>query len=126
LRDAVEAWIGHTQLFALIHIRRALQKVQRRGEHLGRDHAVLAVVTKARDHPWLIVVAPEQRVPAAAGLHAHLPVGENLLELQEVEVSLHPLLQVGVIDFQVVEVEGHRQFFRRWIRVANAVFQAGG
>ncbi|MNY48166.1 hypothetical protein D3C86_1834760 [compost metagenome] len=110
----IEPRIGHAQFFTLVHERRALQEMQRRAEHLRRHHPMLTVVTKTRDHPRLIMVTPEQRVPAAAGLHAGLPVGEDALECEEIEIGANPLLQVRVIHLQVMKVEGHRQLFRLW------------
>ena len=122
----IEARIGHAQLFTLIHERRALKEMQRRAEHLRRHHPMLTVMTKTRDHTRLVVVTPEQRVPAATSLHPGLPIGEDALECEEIEIGANPLLQVRVINLQVMKVEGHRQFFRLRSRVANAVFQTGG
>ncbi|MNF83774.1 hypothetical protein D3C84_661040 [compost metagenome] len=71
------------------------------------------------------MITPEQRIPAAAGLHAGLPVGEDALEFEEVEIGANPFLQVRVIDFQVMEVEGHRQLFGARPRITNTVFETG-
>ena len=49
-------------------------KVQDGAEHLGRAHAVLAVVAEARDDARLVVVVPVQAVPADVR-QPHLPAG---------------------------------------------------
>ena len=56
--------VCHSDLFALVDVRRPLHHVQAGRQHLGRDNAVLrAVVSEAGDSTGLIVVVPEKAVP---------------------------------------------------------------
>ena len=96
----------------------------------GRQHGrrlgtVTLNVTKTVQCAWLIVVIPEQRVPAAAGLHTQRPVVQNLLQLGKTERHLRPLLAVLVVHLQVVEAEHHIQLVVRRVGVAHAVLDAG-
>ena len=91
----------------------------------GREHfrgflPIRFVIAEARDDARLVVVAPEERVPAAARRHLLLPVGKELLELVEVRRHERPLVAILVIDLQVMEAERHGEFVLRGIRVADA------
>ncbi len=98
IADAVEVRIGHTDLFALINIGRALHAVQHHRQHLRRRHPVRAFVAKARDDARLIVVTPEQRVPCPV-VHPLLPVAEQRLQRHIVRAGEGPFLSAGIIDF---------------------------
>ena len=66
--------VNHADFLTLIHVRGAAQQVNHGGQHSRRLGAVALNVAKAVQGARLIVVIPEQRVPAAAGLHAQRPV----------------------------------------------------
>ena len=86
--------------------------MQHGAEHLGADGAVLGgVVTEAGDGARLVVVVPVQGVPAAA-VQAFLPVGEDLLEVNQVEAAVGPLAghaTFGGVYVHVLELEHHLQ-----------------
>ena len=71
------------------------------------------------------MVIPEQRVPAAAGLHTQCPIVQNLLQLGKKERYLRPLLAVLVVHLQMVEAEHHVQLVVCRVGVAHAVFDTG-
>ena len=108
----VEEDVGHAQLFTLVDVGGALHQVQHGAEHLGADGAVLGgVVTEAGDGARLVVVVPVQGVPAAA-VQAFLPVGEDLLEVNQVEAAVGPLAghaTFGGVYVHVLELEHHLQ-----------------
>ena len=59
-----EMHVCHSDLFALVDVRRPLHHVQAGRQHLGGDNAILrAVVSEAGDRAWLVVVVPEKAVP---------------------------------------------------------------
>ena len=79
----LEAQVGHADLLALIDKRRApLEDVH------GRQHLAALVVVflaaVAADDPGMVVVFDVERVPGPA-LELHLPLGEGLLHLAQVE-----------------------------------------
>ncbi|MNP31193.1 hypothetical protein D3C76_1243030 [compost metagenome] len=98
--------------------------MQHHRQHLGGGDSQLALVAKARNDAWLVVITPEQRVPGAV-MHALLPVVENLLQLDVIWCGQRPLLPVGIVYFQVVEVEGHRQLGTALRRILLAMLQRG-
>ena len=108
----VEEDVGHAQLFTLVDVGGALHQVQYGAQHLGADGAVLGgVVTEAGDGARLVVVVPVQGVPAAA-VQALLPVGEDLLEVNQVEAAVGPLAghaTFGGVYVHVLELEHHLQ-----------------
>lgn len=106
--DVREVGIRHADLLTLIDVRRAAHEVNRGGEHLGRLLPIFAGVAKARDDARLVVVAPEDGIPAAACGHALLPRGEDLLEFVDVRRHQRPLVAVLVVDLEVVEGKRHR------------------
>ena len=95
------------------------------GEHRRRLVAVLVRVPEAVEGAGLVVVVPEQGVPAPALLHADRPLPQQALELRQVEVLERPLLAVLVVDFEVVEVEHHRQLVVGGVGVADARLDGG-
>ena len=108
----VEEDVGHAQLFTLVDVGGALHQVQHGAQHLGADGAVLGgVVTETGDGARLVVVVPVQGVPAAA-VQALLPVGEDLLEVNQVEAAVGPLAghaALGGVHIHVLELEHHLQ-----------------
>ena len=108
----VEEDVGHAQLFTLVDVGGALHQVQHGAQHLGADGAVLGgVVTEAGDGARLVVVVPVQGVPPAA-VQALLPVGEDLLEVNQVEAAVGPLAghaTLGGVHIHVLELEDHLQ-----------------
>jgi len=101
--------VGHAQFLTLVDIGGATHEVAAGGEHLGALAMKRAVVAQARHDTRLIVVAPEQRVPAAARLHALLPGLEQMLELDDVGACESPFVTVPIVDLEVVEAERHRE-----------------
>ena len=123
--DALITRVGHADLLPLIDVGGALQPVQGAGQHLGGHHPMFALVAEAGDYARLVVVAPEQRRPPLA-VHAALPVVEDALEFEEIERRLGPLVAVGVIHLEVVEVEHHGEFRPVQRTIALAVLETGG
>ena len=84
--------------------------MQHGAEHLGADGAVLGgVVTEAGNGARLVVVVPVQGVPTAA-VQALLPVGEDLLQVNQVEAAVGPLAghaTLGGVHIHVLELEHH-------------------
>ena len=126
LLDFREVRVRHAQLLALINVRCAAHKVDGHRQHLGAFLPVGRVVAKAADRTGLVVVAPEQRIPAAVGLHPLLPGLEQFLHGEVIRLPQFPLLPVLVVDLQMVEIEAHRQLVVALSGVADAVFQRGG
>ena len=121
-----EVGVGHAQLLPLVDVGGAPQAVDGGGQHLGRPHPVFPFVPEAGDDAGLVMVAPEQGVPAAPRLHAQLPVGEEFFQFPEAVCFQGPLVPVLVVGFQVVEAEYHGQLVPVGAGVAHAVVQAGG
>ena len=126
LLDFREVRVRHAQLLTLINVRCAAHKVDSHRQHLGAFLPVGRVAAKAADRTGLVVVAPEQRIPAAVGLHPLLPGLEQFLHGEVIRLPQFPLLPVLVVDLQVVEIEAHRQLVIALSGVADAVFQRGG
>ena len=126
LLDFREVRVRHAQLLTLINVRCAAHKVDGHRQHLGAFLPVGRVAAKAADRTGLVVVAPEQRIPAAVGLHPLLPGLEQFLHGEVIRLPQFPLLPVLVVDLQVVEIEAHRQLVVALSGVADAVFQRGG
>ena len=76
--------VRHAELLALIDVRRAAHEVNARAEHLRRLPPIRPVVAEAADDTRLIVVAPEDGVPAAARRHALLPDHKEVLQRHDV------------------------------------------
>ena len=72
--------IGHTQFFALIDIRRTAHNVDGGGQHLGTFLPVGRITTKATHGTGLVVITPEQRIPAVMRLHPLLPCLEQFFQ----------------------------------------------
>ena len=117
--------VNHADFLALVHVRGAAQQVNHSRQHGRRLGTVTLNVTKTVQRARLIVVIPEQRVPAAAGLHTQCPIVQNLLQLGKTERHLRPLLAVLIVHLQVVEAEHHVQLVVCRVGVAHAVFDAG-
>ena len=79
-----EVGIRHADLLTLVDVGRAAHEMNRGGEHLCRLLPVAVRIAEARDDARLVVVAPEDGIPAAACGHALLPRGKDLLELVDV------------------------------------------
>ena len=80
--------VNHADFLALVHVRGAAQQVNYSRQHGRRLGTVTLNVTKTVQRAWLIVVIPEQRIPAAACLHAQRPIVQNLLQLGKTERHL--------------------------------------
>ena len=117
--------VNHADFLALVHVRGAAQQVNHGCQHGCRLGTVTLNVTKTVQCARLVVVIPEQRVPAAAGLHTQCPIVQDLLQLGKTERHLRPLLAVLVVHLQVVEAEHHVQLVVCRVGVAHAVFDAG-
>ena len=117
--------VNHADFLTLVHVRGAAQQVNHGRQHGRRLGTVTLNVTKTVQCARLIVVIPEQCVPAAAGLHTQCPIVQNLLQLGKTERHLRPLLAVLVVHLQVVEAEHHVQLVVCRVGVAHAVFDAG-
>ena len=126
LADGGKVAVGHAQLLALVDVRGAPHHVGGGAQHFGALFPVPALVAKAADGAGLVVVAPEQGVPAVAGLHPLLPEGEQVFQGHVVGGHQGPLVPVLVVHLQVVEAEGHGQLVVVGVGVADAVLQAGG
>ena len=126
LLDFREVRVRHAQLLTLINVRCAAHKVDGHRQHLGAFLPVGRVAAKAADRTGLVVVAPEQGIPAVVLLHSFLPGLEQLLQRHVVRRHQFPLLTILVIHLQVVEIEAHRQLVVALSGVADAVFQRGG
>ena len=72
------------------------------------------------------MVAPEQRVPGAARLHAFLPLAQKIPQSLEVGVHERPLLAALIVHFEVVEREHHLELFLCRVGIAQAVVQGCG
>lgn len=59
-------------------------------------------------------------------MHTLLPVAENLFEFNVIRCCQRPFFATGVVHFQVVKIEGHRQLFTTFRRILLAMFQCGG
>ena len=87
--------VGHSQFFALIDIRRTAHKVDSGGQHLGTFLPVGRIAAKATHGTGLVVITPEQRIPAVMRLHPLLPCLEQLLQRKMVgrhQCHLSPFL----------------------------------
>ena len=69
------------------------------------------------------MIAPEKGVPSPGFLHFKLPSGENVFQFAKIRRLQLPLVPVFIVHFQVVEAEGHGQFFFIGIGVPDAVVQ---
>ena len=118
--------ICHANLLALVNIRSSPQQVDKSPEHFGRLFPVFPVISKPGHNSGLIVVAPENGIPAAMLLHPLLPGLKQLLKRLQVWLFQFPFISIPVIHLQVVEVKAHGKLMLRWVRVADAVFQSGG
>ena len=118
--------IGHTQFFALIDIRRTAHEVDSGGQHLGTFLPVGRIAAKATHGTGLVVIAPEQRIPAVMRLHPLLPCLEQFFQGKMVGRHQCPFVAVLVVHLQMMEVEAHRQFMVARSSVSDAVFQRGG
>ena len=125
LLDRGVGGIGHADLLAHVDVGRAAQEVDGGGEH-GRGLVAVALhVPEAVDGAGLVVVVPEQGVPAAAVLEAEGPVVEEALEGGDVRGHEAPLLPVLVVDLEVVEVEDHGELVVLRAAVADAGLDGG-
>ncbi|MNJ55273.1 hypothetical protein D3C77_507540 [compost metagenome] len=76
-------------------------------EKLGTFVPVFVVIRKSGKRARLIMIIPEQRVPAAAPLHADLPIGQQFFKLLKIIRLELPLLPIRVVHLQMMEVKGH-------------------
>ncbi len=79
LGDIGEMGIRHPQLLSLVEIGGPPHQVEGRRQHLGGLLPVPPLVAEAADDPGLVVVAPEEGVPAVSCLHPGLPLLKKLL-----------------------------------------------
>ena len=123
--DGQVGGVGHADLLAHVDVWRAAQQVDDGGEH-GRGLGVIALrVGEAVDGAGLVVIVPEQGVPAAAGLHAQGPLIEDALEGGEVVGDAGPLGAVGIVDLEVVEAEDHAQLATGRVGVVDTGLDGG-
>ena len=120
------ARVGHANLFALIDVGRAAHHVDERRQHLGGLFPVVPIVAEAGYGAGLVVIAPEQRVPGAARLHAFLPLAQKVPQGLKIGIHERPFLAALVVHLEVVEREHHLEFFLRRICVAQAVVEGCG
>jgi hypothetical protein len=108
--NARPSHIAHAQLFALVHIRRALHQVQAGGQHLGRAFTVSrAVVAKTRDDARLVVIVPVQAVPALT-VQAALPAAQAGLQVRQVKGFERPFAFAWLgVEVHVLELKNHAE-----------------
>ena len=61
--------VGHSDLLAHVDVRRSAQQVEDSGQHGRGLDVVVHGIGEAVDGAGLVMVVPEQGIPAAAGLH---------------------------------------------------------
>ena len=126
LVNGCEVRVRHAQFFALINVGGAAHKMDRCRQHFGTLFPIFSVTSKAAHRTGLVMVAPEQGIPAVVLLHSFLPGLEQLLQRHVVRRHQFPLLPILVIHLQVVEIKAHTQLVAVCTCVADAVFQRGG
>ena len=126
LVNGCEVRVRHAQFFALINVGGAAHKMDRCRQHFGALLPIFSVTSKAAHRTGLVMVAPEQGIPAVVLLHSFLPGLEQLLQRHMVRRHQFPLLPILVIHLQVVEIKAHTQLVAVCTCVADAVFQRGG
>ena len=119
------AGICHTDLLSLINIRCSLQAVNGCGKTFCRFYTVFLFISDSGNNSRLIMVAPEQSIPAAALFHFFLPGKQMLFQIMEAERLDLPFISGRIIHFQVMEAEDHGQLVRFRVGIADAVFQCG-
>ena len=68
------------------------------------------IAAKATHGTGLVVITPEQRIPAVMRLHPLLTCLEQLFQGKMVGRHQCPFVAVLVVHFQMMEVEAHGQF----------------
>ena len=61
--------VGHTDLLSHVDVRRSAQQVDNSGQHGRGLDVVVHGIGEAVDGAGLVMVVPEQGIPASAGLH---------------------------------------------------------
>ena len=79
-------------------------------------------ISQSAYNPGLIVVTPEQRVPAVPFLHLYLPLNKELFQLLIIRRHQRPFIPVLVIHFQMVEIKAHGEFLFLRRRIPDTVF----
>ena len=118
--------IQHSDFFSLVNIRRPAHKMNHACQHFGRLFPVYAFIPQPAGNAGLVVVAPEQCVPAVCLLHSKLPFHKQLLQPSIVRSLKPPFVPVFIIHLQMVELEAHRKFVFLRCRIPDAVFQRCG
>ena len=126
LLDFREVRVRHAQFFALINVGGAAHKMDRCRQHFGTLFPIFSVTSKAAHRTGLVMVAPEQGIPAVVLLHPLLPCLEQFFQGKMVGRHQCPFVAVLVVHLQMMEVEAHRQLVVALSGVADAVFQRGG
>ena len=117
--------VGHSDLLAHVDVRRSAQQVDDSGQHGRGLDVVVHGIGEAVDGARLVMVVPEQGVPAATGLHTQGPLVEDALESGEVVGDAGPLGAVGVVDLEVMEAEDHAQLTIGRVGVADTGLDGG-
>ena len=123
--DGQVGGVGHADLLTHVDVRRSAQQVDDSGQHGRGLDVVVHGISEAVDGAGLVMVVPEQGVPAAAGLHAQGPLVEDALESGEVVGDAGPLVAVGIVDLEMVEAEDHAQLTIGRVGVADTGLDGG-
>ena len=122
LCDIGKSRIGHTQLFSLVNIGSPTQKMRSDGKQLAGHFPVVLGIAKARIRTRLIVIGPEQRIPATTCRNLFLPRFQQLAKLADVRLFERPLVPVEVINLEVMKRESHGKLMVSRIGISDAVF----
>ena len=120
LIDAGKVTDGLPKLLALVYVGSTAHEMRAGGEQRAGLVPVPIGVAKARVGSRLVVVRPKEGIPASARCHALLPGAEELAQRTDVWARERPLLRVGIVNLEVMEVKGHAQLVAVGIGVAYA------
>ena len=95
-------------------------------QHFRRLLPIGRFISQSAYNPGLIVVTPEQRVPAVPFLHLYLPLNKELFQLLIIRRHQRPFIPVLVIHFQMVEIKAHGEFLFLRRRIPDTVFDRRG
>ena len=110
----------------MVNVRGSPHQVDHACQHLGRLLPIVPFVSHPAYNVGLIVIAPEEGIPAASCLHTQLPLHKQLLQLFIIRNSQRPLVSVLVIYLQMMKVKAHGQLLFLRGGISDTVLKGSG